>query len=107
AIALKLKILDKSSLWALYARVEYSFDIGDYERCINYASICEMLGNEYAGKGESQEYQDGKGYALSSLEWNVNAQLALKNYDRAEELLANRVEEYKRRGLREYLGIAY
>ena len=107
AIALRLKILDKSSLWALYARVEYSYDKGDYERCIKYASICEMLGNEYAGKGNSQEYQDGKGYALSSLEWNVNAQLALKNYDRAEELLANRVEEYKRNGLREYLGIAY
>jgi CHAT domain-containing protein len=107
AIALRLGTLDKASLWALYARVEYSYDIGDYERCINYALLCEMLGNEYSKISSSQENQDGKGYALSSLEWNVNALLALKNYDHAEELLANKVDEYKRSGLKEYLGIAY
>jgi|SRR5450755_3574194 CHAT domain-containing protein len=107
SIAIRLKTIDRASLWALYARIEYSFDVGDYERSIYYASICEMFGNEYSKSGGEQTYNVGNGYALSSLEWNVTALITLKKYEHAEELLANRVNEYKRSGLKEYLGIAY
>ena len=106
-IALKYKIIDKSSLWALYARVENSFNIGDYERCIHYAEICEMLSKEYAKTGGVQANIDGTKYASSSLEWNVNALLVQKKYEYAEKLLTNRIDEYNNTGLKEYLGIAY
>ena len=42
AIAMRLKYMDRASLIALYTRVEYYFDIGDYHRCIDYAIKCEL-----------------------------------------------------------------
>ncbi len=107
AIALRLRIVDNPSLWALYARVENFFYIGDYERCIQYAIMCETLGNEYSRSRDLNAFEDGREYASSSLAWHVSALLTLKDYDRAEELLTNRVDEYKKEGFRNYLGIAY
>ena len=103
AIAMRLKFMDRASLTALYTRVEYYFDIGDYHRCIDYAIKCELLGREYA----SIEPEAAAYYASSSLGWHVEALLKLKKFEPAEELLANKIDEYKKAGLNNYMGLVY
>ena len=102
-IAIRLKSIDRASLWALYTRVEYFYDIGDYHRCIDYATMCESLGAEYAGIEESV----GKHYVSSSLAWHVNALIELKNYEAAENLLSNKAAEYRKSGADYNLGVIY
>ena len=106
-IAMRLKFVDRACLIALYKRVEYYFDIGDYGRCIDYAMKCEMLGQEYADKNVGVEKYTGEKYASSSLGWHVNALLKLKKFELAEELLKNKIDVYKKAGLRNYLGLVY
>jgi CHAT domain-containing protein/tetratricopeptide (TPR) repeat protein len=103
AIAMRLKYMDRASLKALYTRVEYYFDIGDYHRCIDYATKCEQLGREYA----SIEPDVGAGYASSSLGWHVEALLKLKKFEPAEEIVRNKIDAYKKAGLKNYLGLVY
>ncbi len=107
AIAIRLNDINLTSLWALYARVQYFFDVGDYQRCIEYAIMCERLGNEYASKGTEAMYRGGLIYASSSLHWHVNALLAQRNYKEAEKLLLNRVEENKKTEQTINLGTLY
>ncbi len=102
-IAIRLKSIDRASLWALYTRVEYFYDIGDYHRCIDYAAMCVALGTEYAGIEESV----GKHYASSGLAWHVNSLIELKNYELAESLLSNKAAEYRKNGTDYNLGVIY
>jgi tetratricopeptide (TPR) repeat protein len=106
-IARRLKTINLYCLAALYKKIEILFDLGDYSNCISYAIICEMLGKQYSqGAGET-DYVDGMGYAFSSLLWNVNAQLTLKNYDIAESLLKGKLEEQKKTRQTFNLGTLY
>jgi CHAT domain-containing protein/tetratricopeptide (TPR) repeat protein len=103
AIAMRLKYMDRASLTALYTRVEYYFAIGDYHRCIDYATKCEQLAREYANIKSS----DGLYYASSSLGWHVEALLKLKQFEPAEAFLADKIDAYKKAGLKSYLGLVY
>ncbi|MFC0772274.1 CHAT domain-containing protein [Terrimonas alba] len=106
-IAARLKYVDISVLTALYTQVEYYFDIGDYHRCIDYAEKCRLLAGEYSKKNIGYEKSVGESYGLSSLGWQVNALLNLNKYELAEGLLQNKVEEYSKSGLTNYLGLVY
>jgi CHAT domain-containing protein len=109
-IALQLNLAsDISCLRSLYMRVKYSFDMGDYKRCIDDAEMCEQLARNYiktVQKG-SRDYAAGEGIILSSLGWYVNVQLLVKNFASAEEFLTNKLIEYKKGGLEKYLGLIY
>ena len=48
SIAMRLKHVDKASLKALYTQVKYFYDVGDYHRCIEYATTCRSLGQDRA-----------------------------------------------------------
>lgn len=107
AISIRLKSIDRYCLWALYHRAEYSFDIGDYHRCINYANLCESLAIDFARNGSKQDFDDGTQYAMSSLLWSTNALLVLKRYNDAQYLLEKKVQECKRKELQHNLGVIY
>ena len=98
---------DIACLRALYARVEYSYDIGDYQRCVNDAERCGKLALEYIRNGGALEHSAGIPIVSSSLGWQVKALLQLKNYKTAEELLANKLIEFKNAGLLNYFGMVY
>ncbi|TMI77458.1 MAG: hypothetical protein E6H10_19035 [Bacteroidetes bacterium] len=88
---------DIACVAALYQKVEYYFDIGDYQRCIEYAIMCEKFALEYAShETEKRNVEVGRQNAESSLLWRVKALLVLKEYDQAEKLLTNKLEEYKK-----------
>ncbi len=107
AIAIRLNHIDKASLNALCTWVEYYFHIGDYQRCIDYAIKCELLGREYAFKNTGLEKIAGEDFVSISLGWHVNALLKLKKVEQAEEVLKNKIGEYKKAGLKNYMGLVY
>ena len=107
AIAIRLKSIDAYCLWALYNRAEYSFDIGDYQRCIDYASLCESLATKFSGAGSKHAFDYGTQYAISSLVWNINALIALKKYEDAEILLKRKAIECSKKKLEHNLGAIY
>ncbi|HEX5026763.1 MAG TPA: CHAT domain-containing tetratricopeptide repeat protein [Agriterribacter sp.] len=107
AISARINAVDVYYLFALYARVQYYFDIGDYNQCISYAGFCGKLGQQYTERNPGDQYDTGTWYTFSSLGWIVNSFLRMGDYDSAEKLLANKVEECKKSGLNNYLGTVY
>lgn len=107
SVAIRLKSIDRYCLWALYSRAEYSFDIGDYHRCINYASLCESLATELARNGSKNDLSYGTQYAFSSLIWKVNALLLLKKNDEAKKLLEEKISVNNTNGLQQNVGVIY
>jgi CHAT domain-containing protein/tetratricopeptide (TPR) repeat protein len=106
-ISIRLKFQDRSTLIAMETRVQYFFDVGDYQRCIDYATRWESLGREYANDNVGTEHDAGESHVKSSLGWRVKALLQLKRFEQAEELLKNKIEEYRKEGLKDYLGMIY
>jgi CHAT domain-containing protein len=93
SISIRRKIINLFYLAALYKKVEYLFDIGDYSRCIQYATTCEMAGKQYAQSKGSEEFNDGMEYVSSSLIWIVNAHLTIHDYVAAEKLLDDKLKD--------------
>ncbi len=107
AIAIRLKYIDLYCLKALYAWIKYSFDIGDYHRCINYANLCESFAMQYARNGSKKDFDLGSSFAWSSLLWRLNALIFLKDYEAAENMLESKAEECEKNGHKNYLGVIY
>jgi CHAT domain-containing protein len=106
-ISEKLNFVNRATLAALNVRVEYYFDVGDYYRCIDYAARGETLAIRYANVSSGNEYWAGIQWTFTSLLWRVKALLILKDYKSAEELLANKLDDCKKAGLKNYLGTIY
>ncbi len=105
SIAIRSKYVDVYCLWALYKRAEYSFDLGDYHRCIYYAGLCESFAKEYVRNGSKAERIRGGEYVMTSLIWRVNAMMVLKDYASADTLLKIKAAECKEKGEKKNLGV--
>ena len=94
-------------LAALYKKIEYYYDIVDYSNCIYYATICEMLGREYAQTKSKREHDIAMEYVSSSLIWNAMSNGNLNNYAIADSLLKRKLEESVKTGNTFDLGTIY
>ena len=107
-IALRLNSIDRNCLRALYSKIQYSFVIGDYHRCMEYSSLCENLGLEYTKRSNNKDDSArGIRYANSSFIWYVNSLLVLKEYDSAETLLLAKSTALEKEHRSNYLGVVY
>ncbi len=97
---------DISSIRCLYGRVEYMFDMGDYQHCVNDAQECERLSAEYMAAPGST-VPTGEGFMASSHGWCIEALLRMQQFEQAEQLLTNNAATYKKNGLTRYLGLIY
>jgi CHAT domain-containing protein len=86
---------------------EFNYDIGDYHRCVEDAITCEKLSTEIASSTIRENREFGVLLVSYSLGWHVKALLELNEYEEAENLIANKLEEYKKIGLKNYLGLIY
>lgn len=92
----------------LVERSQYFFDIGEYKLCIDDAVRCENLADEYANAIKDPLYKErALDIAKISFGWHVNALLELDKFIEAENLLANKLDEYKRAHAAEYIGLTY
>ena len=92
ALGMRLNAVDAICLWGLYSRVQYFFNVGDYRRCAEHASMCEKLGKKFFEESPKAN-ASGLRFASSSLHWHVNALIASKKYSDAEVLLMNRLND--------------
>jgi CHAT domain-containing protein len=93
SISRRRKSINLFCLAALYKKIEYYYDVGDYSNSINYAVICEILGREYAQSTVKREQDIGMKYVSSSLIWNALSNENLNNYIIADSLLKRKLEE--------------
>ena len=91
---------------ALLTKVMYLYDRGDYHHCIYNAKTCEKLAEEFAANNAGKA-STGRQFASISLGWHIKALLELKQFDIAEQHLNNKADEYKKTGLKGYLGFIY
>ena len=92
-ISERLQSVNRFCLAAIYEKIEYYFDVGDFANCISYAKFCEMRAKEYSKKGNGQDYETGMAYASSSLIWNAMSNTNLANYQVADSLLNTMLAE--------------
>jgi tetratricopeptide (TPR) repeat protein len=98
-IGLSSKMTDSVLIYPICQKINYLFNIGDYERCIQYASLCQNLSGKY-----KYEHADIIRRVFS---WKVNALLLLKDYAMAGEELSGKIEEYRHFHGNDYLGNIY
>jgi CHAT domain-containing protein len=82
-------------------RVEYSYNTGDYIRCINDAKIAKDL-NEHYGSGEDSIY-----YAEFFFNNRINSMIELKDLKAAEIMVTNKINELTKGGKRRLCGPMY
>jgi len=80
---------DISAIRSLFAKVEYMFDIGDYQQCLENAQLCEGLSRQYLATPGSNALT-GEGFARSSHGWCVESLLRLHDFETAEKMLTNK-----------------
>jgi CHAT domain-containing protein len=107
AIGIRSPIMSRLCLWCIWAKVLYYFDVGDYRRCSEYASICEKFGKQYARSPAERIAYGGIIYAAISLQWNVNALIQLRRFDDAETLLSSKMPEYRKVADANSVGLLY
>ena len=105
--SMRLKYVDRSTLKALESRVEFFFDVGDYQRCVDYSEMWESLGRKYGNNSTGLEHIAGESSVYSSIGWRVKALLELRNFQAAEELLKDKLEEYSKGNLKNYVAMIY
>jgi CHAT domain-containing protein/TPR repeat protein len=100
AIAARLNSTDIYSLYAMHEKVDYLFKAGDYEHCIRYATMGELLTAQYLHGKDSTDY------TFHFFIRRVNALIILKEYALADELLTAKLRGQGRSsGI--YLGNVY
>jgi CHAT domain-containing protein len=97
-ISTKGKIINLYSLSAVYKKAEYLFDVGDYNNCIIYATMCEKMGRSFASGPGQSDHEIGMEYVSSSGMWIALAYKALKNFQVADSLLTRQLKESEREG---------
>jgi len=108
SIGIRLKSFSNFAFIRMMAIVaQFNYDIGDYHRCVEDAIACEKLASEYLTSNVPEDRKFGIDLVSNSLGWHVKALLELNEYEEAENLIANKLEEYKKAGLKDYLGLIY
>jgi tetratricopeptide (TPR) repeat protein len=101
AIALRTRSVDVYSLFSLKQKVEYLFDVGDYQRAFTSAEMGELLTKQYMHGPDSIDY------VINLLTHKVNALLDFKDYDFAERIITDKITDCQLIGAKQYLGNLY
>ena len=101
AIAVRTGSVDVYALGALKERVEYLFDIGDYQRGFVSANMGESIIKTYLHGIDSIKTM------IDFLTWKVNALLDFKDYNDAEHLVVAKISDCRLIGAKQFLGNLY
>lgn len=111
---IKLAIALKDSSDAGYARslndrMKYNYDLGDYQRCISDAIMCEKVTRNYFRNRVLAwgDLQFGTPMVLGSLGWYMQSQLALRNYGEAEKFFEEITKQYEQGFFSRFNGYVY
>lgn len=97
-----------SFIRSLYTKVEYYYDIGDYSSCIANAEMCEKYASENLRTvSKPDDVAAMKKLAKSSFAWRINALNRIGNFEKAGDLLAGKINEYKKEKDTSNLALTY
>ncbi len=95
-------------LSALVKRQIYFYNLGEYRLCADDAVLCEKYAGEYQKNATTKEERlTGLYIQQSSFGWNINALANLNEFAEAETILHQKIIEYRKAGLLNYLAFAY
>lgn len=101
ALAIRNNTFTSEVLFNLWQRVSYSYDIGEYERCVNYAVIGESMTQKFS------HGNDSAGYIVNFFTYRINALIELKEFETAEAALLKKVSDYKKNKNEMNAGVLY
>lgn len=105
SISFRFQILDERLLNAIYSKAEENYEAGDYYGSMDFARLYENLNQKLLGESAADQKRM-LGNSFSAMHWIINSLIALKFYDSAETMLAEKRKIYEQQ-FREYLGIYY
>src|SRR4030095_701466 len=100
-IALRTKSVDVYSLYPLIEKVEYLYDVGDYQRAFSSAEMGESLIKQYLRGPDSIDY------LINLRTHKVNALLYFKDYDLGQKIIEEQIRDCEAIGAKQYLGNLY
>ena len=109
SVGIRLKSFSEMAFIQALAKVfQFNYDIGDYQRCIENATVCEKLATQYINSSIPYYRDFGIDLASNSLGWHLKTLMQINKYDEAK-LIVSKLEEYRKIGLinRNYLGFIY
>jgi CHAT domain-containing protein len=99
--AINNDLVNNEILNNIMQRVEYSYNIGDYIRCINDAKIADNLNARY-GSGQDSVY-----YEEFFFNYRINSMIELKEVDSAEKMVATKINRFIQQGKKKLCGTLY
>jgi CHAT domain-containing protein/tetratricopeptide (TPR) repeat protein len=99
--AFAINAINYEIIYNLLQRVNYGFDIGDYERCVTDAEMGEVLTAKYLSGGDSLSF------STNFFIWRINALLPLGNFEHAEKELQRKLDVFTKAGLFNLCGAFY
>ncbi|MBA4166146.1 MAG: CHAT domain-containing protein [Chitinophagaceae bacterium] len=100
-IAMRTNRITDDVLFNISQKVDYSFDVGDYQRCTDYAKIGESI------TGYSKIKDDSIAYVSGFFNMHVNGLTLMKKFDEAERILYKKIREYEQRNKENHCGVFY
>lgn len=101
SIAMQFKLVDADMLQLFQDRIRFLFYVGDYQRCIRYTDLGEILIGQYL------HGRDSLTYAMFLLNWQANVLIFYKKYDVAAKLLFSKAGICEKAGATKELGDIY
>jgi CHAT domain-containing protein len=109
-VAVELKdSSDPGYIRCLNERAKYNFDLGDYQRCISDAIVCEKVTRNFFRRSFKDAFDTSltRLMVLNSLGWYVQAQLALQNFSDADKFLEEKTKQYQQDFFNQFTGYLY
>ena len=91
-VSVRAGLTDDAFLYTLYNRTEFLLNIGDYDRCYDYAGNGERLARKFADK------QKAGLYLIYFLNIRIAVLLVRKDFEEAQALLNKTIIEFERSG---------
>ncbi|HWK05136.1 MAG TPA: CHAT domain-containing tetratricopeptide repeat protein [Puia sp.] len=101
SIAMRFNLIDDDILHFFQDRIKFLFYIGDYQRCIRYTRLGEILIGQYLHGSDSLIY------AMFLLTWEANVLILYKQYDVAANLLFSKAGVCEKAGAKKDEGNIY
>ena len=101
AMAMKTNSVDIYSLYSLKQKVEYLFDLGDYQRAFASAEMGESMIKQYLHGSDSIDY------VVNLVTHKLNALREFKQYELAQKIVSKEIYDCQAIGAKQYLGNLY
>lgn len=101
SIASRSGLMDYDMMLAFEKKVHYFFNVGDYQRCIRYIDLGEMLTRQYF------HARDSLSCAIFFICWRANVLIFYKKYILAENLLFSKIGYCKKEDAKIELAFLY